>query len=133
VILPDAVAATGELAMRLAFTLKDLGYRFPEFPLPPGQTPLGYLRELTERGVRTRYGTGPLAIRARGQVAHELDLIGRLDLAGYFLIVWDIVEHCRTHDILVRAVARRPTARSATPSGSPRSIRSVWSSCSSGS
>jgi error-prone DNA polymerase len=100
--LPDAVVATGELAMRLAFTLKDLGYRFPEFPLPPGQTPLGYLRELTERGVRTRYGTGALAIQARRQVAHELDLIGRLDLAGYFLIVWDIVEHCRTHDILVQ-------------------------------
>jgi error-prone DNA polymerase len=100
--LPDAVAATGELAMRLAFTLKDLGYRFPEFPLPPGQTSLGHLRELTERGVRTRYGTGPLATRARRQVAHELDLIGRLDLAGYFLIVWDIVEHCRAHDILVQ-------------------------------
>jgi len=100
--LPDAVDATGELAMRLAFTLKDLGYRFPEFPLPPGQTPLGYLRELTEHGVRARYGTGPLATRARRQVAHELDLIGRLDLAGYFLIVWDIVEHCRSHDILVQ-------------------------------
>ena len=42
--LPDALANTGELALRLAFTLKDLGYRFPEFPLPPGQTPLGYLR-----------------------------------------------------------------------------------------
>jgi error-prone DNA polymerase len=100
--LPDAVAATGELAMRLAFTLKDLGYRFPEFPLAPGQTPLGHLRELTERGVRARYGAGPLAARARRQVAHELDLIGRLDLAGYFLIVWDIVEHCRSHDILVQ-------------------------------
>jgi error-prone DNA polymerase len=47
--LPDALDNTGELALRLAFTLKDLGYRFPEFPLPPGQTPLGYLRELTER------------------------------------------------------------------------------------
>src|SRR5213594_294618 len=100
--LPDALASTGELAMRLAFTLKDLGYRFPEFPLPPGQTPLGHLRELTERGVRARYGAGPLAARARRQIAHELDLIGRLDLAGYFLIVWDIVEHCRTHDILVQ-------------------------------
>src|SRR3989442_1516143 len=44
----------------------------------------------------------PLVARARRQVAHELDLIGRLDLAGYFLIVWDIVEHCRTHDILVQ-------------------------------
>ena len=100
--LPDALANTGELALRLAFTLKDLGYRFPEFPLPPGQTPLGHLRELTERGVRARYGTGPLAARARRQVAHELDLIGRLDLAGFFLIVWDVVEHCRTHDILVQ-------------------------------
>ena len=100
--LPDALANTGELALRLAFTLKDLGYQFPEFPLPPGQTALGYLRELTERGVRARYGEGTLAARARRQVAHELDLIGRLDLAGYFLIVWDIVEHCRTHDILVQ-------------------------------
>jgi error-prone DNA polymerase len=100
--IPDALDNTGELALRLAFTLKDLGYRFPEFPLPPGQTPLGHLRELSEHGVRARYGDGPLAARARRQIAHELELIGRLDLAGYFLIVWDIVEHCRTHDILVQ-------------------------------
>jgi len=100
--IPDALDNTGELALRLAFTLKDLGYRFPEFPLPPGQTPLGYLRELSERGLRVRYGDGSLAARARRQIAHELELIGRLDLAGYFLIVWDIVEHCRTHDILVQ-------------------------------
>src|SRR5207247_3373129 len=70
--LPDALANTGELAMRLAFTLKDLGYRFPEFPLPPGHTPLGHLRELTERGVRARYSMGPLAARARRQAIHEL-------------------------------------------------------------
>src|SRR5438309_806623 len=100
--IPEALDNTGELALRLAFTLKDLGYRFPEFPLPPGQTPLGHLRELSEHGARTRYGDGPLATRARRQIAHELELIGRLDLAGYFLIVWDIVEHCRTHDILVQ-------------------------------
>ena len=101
--LPEALDNAGELALRLAFTLKDLGYRFPEFPLPPGQTPIGHLRELTERGVRTRYGeASSLAARARRQVAHELELIGRLDLAGYFLIVWDIVEHCRAHDVLVQ-------------------------------
>src|SRR5437016_7518567 len=100
--LPDALANTCELAMRLAFTLKDLGYRFPDFPLPPGETPLEHLRELVERGVRARYGTGPLVTRARRQVAHELDVIGRLDLAGYFLIVWDIVEYCRANDILVQ-------------------------------
>src|SRR5216110_2667286 len=100
--LPDALANTGELALRLGFTLKDLGYRFPEFPLPPGETPLVHLRELVARGMRARYGTGPLAARARRQVAHELDIIGRLDLAGYFLIVWDIVEYCRANDILVQ-------------------------------
>src|SRR5436190_1373057 len=75
--LPDALANTGELALRLGFTLKDLGYRFPEFPLPPGETPLVHLRELVARGVRARYGTGPLAARARRQVAHELDIIER--------------------------------------------------------
>src|SRR5881628_1027486 len=100
--LPDALANTGELAMRLAFALKDLGYRFPDVPLPPGEKPLEHLRELVERGVRARYGTGPLVTRARRQVAHELDVIGRLDLAGYFLIVWDIVEYCRANDILVQ-------------------------------
>src|SRR5919198_999159 len=100
--IPEALAATGELAMRLSFTLKDLGYRFPDFPVPPGETPLSYLRTLVERGVRERYGKGQILARARQQVAHELEIIGRLDLAGYFLIVWDIVEYCRTHDILVQ-------------------------------
>src|SRR5437762_1775946 len=52
--------------------------------------------------MRARYGAGPLATRARAQIAHELRIIGRLDLAGYFLIVWDIVEHCRANDILVQ-------------------------------
>jgi error-prone DNA polymerase len=101
--LPGAVATSGELALRLAFTLKDLGYRFPEFPLPPGATPQTYLRDLVDQGVRRRYGErGDLARRARAQVRHELEIIGQLDLAGYFLIVWDIVEFCRTHDILVQ-------------------------------
>jgi error-prone DNA polymerase len=99
---PAAVANTGELALRLGFTMKDLGYRFPDYPLPPGQTPLGFLRALCERGAKTRYGTGPLAERAKHQIERELDLIGRLDLPGYFLIVWDLVEYCRRHDILVQ-------------------------------
>src|SRR5437667_457674 len=100
--LPDAVATTDELALRLQFTMKDLGYRFPDFPLPPGQSALEHLRELTRHGVRARYGQGELAERARRQVAHELEIIGRLDLAGYFLIVWDIVEFCRGNEVLVQ-------------------------------
>jgi error-prone DNA polymerase len=100
--LPDALAASGELALRLGFTLKNLGYRFPDFPLPSRTSALEHLRELALAGARRRYGAGPLAGRARAQIAHELDLIGRLDLAGYFLIVWDIVEFCRASDILVQ-------------------------------
>src|SRR5882724_3082344 len=100
--LPDAVATTDELALRLQFTMKDLGYRVPDFPLPPGQSTLEHLRELTRHGVRARYGQGELAERARRQVSHELEIIGRLDLAGYFLIVWDIVEFCRANDVLVQ-------------------------------
>src|SRR3990167_120100 len=99
---PEAVANTGELALRLGFTLKHLGYRFPDYPLPRGETPIGFLRALGERGARGRYGSGPLRERARRQIQRELDLIGRLDLAGYFLIVWDLVEHCRAQDILVQ-------------------------------
>ena len=99
---PEAVTNTGELAMRLGFTLKDLGYRFPDYPLPRGQTPIGFLEVLARRGARDRYGDGPLAEKARRQIAHELALIGRLDLAGYFLIVWDLVEYCRAHHILVQ-------------------------------
>ncbi len=99
---PEAVANTGELALRLGFTLKHLGYQFPDYPLPPGETPMGFLRALSERGARGRYGSGPLAEKARRQIERELTLIGRLDLAGYFLIVWDLVQYCRRNGILVQ-------------------------------
>jgi error-prone DNA polymerase len=99
---PEAVANAGELALRLGFTLKNLGYQFPDYPLPPGETPIGYLRALCARGARERYGSGPLAAKARRQIERELSLIGRLDLAGYFLIVWDLVEFCRRSDVLVQ-------------------------------
>jgi error-prone DNA polymerase len=99
---PDAVANTGELALRLGFTLKHLGYQFPDYPLPRGQTPMGLLRALSEAGAHARYGSGPLAERARRQIERELALIGRLDLAGYFLIVWDLVRYCRDSGILVQ-------------------------------
>jgi error-prone DNA polymerase len=100
--MPDALATSGELALRLSFTLKNLDYRFPDFPLPPGTSALEHLRDLAGAGARRRYGDGPLAARARRQIAHELEIIGRLDLAGYFLIVWDIVEFCRASEILVQ-------------------------------
>ena len=97
---PDAVAAAGELADRLGYTMADLGYRFPAYPVPAGGTMISFLRAITEAGACERYR--PYHDRARRQIARELDLIERLDLAGYFLIVWDIVNFCRQQDILVQ-------------------------------
>jgi error-prone DNA polymerase len=98
--LPDAVAGTRELADRLEYTMADLGYRFPEYPVPRGETMASFLRKITQAGARERYR--PYHDRARAQIARELDLIEKLDLAGYFLIVWDIVNFCRQEDILVQ-------------------------------
>jgi error-prone DNA polymerase len=97
---PDAVHATRELADRLQFTMQDLGYRFPKYPIPDGETEMSFLRKIAEVGARRRYR--PFHDRARAQVARELDLIEKLELAGYFLIVWDIVNFCRQQDILVQ-------------------------------
>jgi error-prone DNA polymerase len=97
---PDALAGAAALAERLEYTMADLGYRFPSYPVPPGQTEMSFLRHVTEAGARDRYR--PYTDKARAQIARELDLIAKLDLAGYFLIVWDIVNYCRQHDILVQ-------------------------------
>jgi error-prone DNA polymerase len=95
-----AVARTGELADRLQFTMADLGYRFPDYPVPPGETQSSFLRHLADAGARDRFR--PYHDGARVQMARELDLIEKLQLAGYFLIVWDIVNFCRQHDVLVQ-------------------------------
>jgi error-prone DNA polymerase len=98
--VPQALAGTEALAERLEFTLANLGYRFPEYPVPAGETQASFLRRLAQVGARDRYR--PYHDRARAQIARELDLIERLDLAGYFLIVWDIVNFCRQQGILVQ-------------------------------
>ncbi|HOL70308.1 MAG TPA: error-prone DNA polymerase [Bryobacteraceae bacterium] len=98
--LPEAIANTAELSSRLEFELTDLGYEFPKYPVPPGETMDSFLRKLTEEGARQRYR--PYHERARRQIERELALIEKLKLSGYFLIVWDIVRFCREQGILVQ-------------------------------
>jgi len=98
--LPQALAGTEALAERLEFTLANLGYRFPQYPVPAGETEISFLRRLTQVGARDRYR--PYHDRARAQIDRELALIEKLDLAGYFLIVWDLVNYCRRERILVQ-------------------------------
>ena len=98
--LPEAITGTRELADRLEYTMADLGYRFPDYPVPAGETMVSFLRKIAQAGARERYR--PYHDRARGQVERELALIEKLELAGYFLIVWDLVNFCRQQDILVQ-------------------------------
>ena len=102
--LPEAIANTVELSSRLAFTFKDLGYEFPKYPVPEGETMISFMRERTGEGFQQRYGrsASELQSRARCQIERELKLIEELDLAGYFLIVWDLVRFCREENILVQ-------------------------------
>jgi error-prone DNA polymerase len=98
--IPEAVANTEVLSSRLKFTLNDLGYQFPRYPVPGGETQMSFLRRRTEEGMIARYGAGHE--KARQQIERELALIEKLDLPGYFLIVWDIVCFCREKNILIQ-------------------------------
>jgi error-prone DNA polymerase len=102
--VPDAIANTVELSSRLEFTLNDLGYEFPRYPVPDGETMMSFLRERTREGMQSRYGRADAELkkRARRQIERELNLIEHLKLAGYFLIVWDLVRFCRAQNILVQ-------------------------------
>jgi error-prone DNA polymerase len=98
--LPEAIAETVELSQRLEFTLENLGYEFPRYPTPDGQTEAGFLRRQAIEGAHRRYGS--YSGQVKKQIEHELALIEKLKLEGYFLIVWDIVEYCRRNGILVQ-------------------------------
>ena len=103
--LPEAIGNTAELSARLGYSLADLGYEFPMYPVPPRETMDSFLRKRAEEGVSNRYavkGDHDLFARAKRQVEKELTLITKLKLAGYFLIVWDIVRFCREQNILVQ-------------------------------
>jgi error-prone DNA polymerase len=103
--VPHAVRNSAELSSRLCFGLSDLGYEFPRYPVPDGETMDSFLHKRVAEGVMRRYGPKNdrgLLERAKKQVQHELDLIARLGFAGYFLIVWDIVQFCKHNGILVQ-------------------------------
>lgn len=95
-----AVENTLELAARMEFTLADLGYRFPDYPVPAGESQESFLRKRVFEGARDRYGK--LTEQVGKQLDRELALIGSLGFAGYFLVVWDICNFCRGQGILVQ-------------------------------
>ncbi len=103
---PGVVELAAEVGRAAAFDLSLVAPRLPPYPCPPGPdgaplTEMQFLRQLAEAGGRRRYGERPsahedLSLRARAwrTIDHELEVIEGLGFAGYFLVVWDIVEFC---------------------------------------
>ena len=103
--MPDATQNSVALSSRLQFELSDLGYEFPHYSVPGGETMDSFLRKRVAEGIVRRYGpknNHDLLKRAEKQVERELALIAQLGFAGYFLIVWDIVQYCKRNDILIQ-------------------------------
>jgi error-prone DNA polymerase len=98
--LPEAITNTERLADRLTFSLENIGYSFPDFPVPGGHDMNSFLRTITWFGAQQRYEA--ISLKVRRQLEEELALITRLGFAGYFLIVWDIVNFCREHNVMVQ-------------------------------
>lgn len=93
------IRATRAIAERCTFRLRELRPALPVFPLPPGVDADDYLAQLVEAGATERWGPHRTPAQ-RTQLDHELAIIRRLGMAGYFLIVWDIVRFARREGIL---------------------------------
>ena len=111
---PGVVELAAEIGRAAAFDLSLVAPSLPPFPCPGGLTEMQYLRRIVEEQGAQRYGTRPapaavangpagtssLRARAWATIDHELAIIEQLGFAGYFLVVWDLVEFCRREDIM---------------------------------
>jgi error-prone DNA polymerase len=94
---PEAVSNTLAIAEKCNVSLNFSGYHFPDLSLPQGETPASYLAKLCWQRVHDKYRNLNPEIEAR--VNYELNLIKKLGLSGYFLIVWDIMDYASRNDI----------------------------------
>lgn len=100
--LPEAVAATAEIASRINFSMDELSYSFPDYPVPPGETMDSILRQKAQQRAIERYQNSKKATRFQinSRLDKELKIIEMKKLAGYFLVVGDISDFCKDKGIL---------------------------------
>ena len=96
---PDAIRQTGRLLAAITFDLGQLAYDYPHEPVPPGYTPQGWLEALVRREAHARWPEGTPADMQK-LLDEELEIIGRLNYAAYFLTVHDIVRFAQDRGIL---------------------------------
>lgn len=96
---PESLENTNKIADRCNVKLEFGHLLLPEFPVPEGFNAVSYLRHLCEEALPERYEVVDEAVRKR--LDFELDIINTMGYACYFLIVWDFINYCRSHDIPV--------------------------------
>ena len=96
---PEALENTCRIADRCNVKLEFGHLLLPEFPVPDGFDAVSYLRHLCEEALPERYEVVDETVRKR--LDFELDIINTMGYACYFLIVWDFINYCRSHDIPV--------------------------------
>ena len=94
---PEVLRNSLHIAEQCNVDLNFSSYRFPEFTVPDGETTDSYLAGLCQRKAKERYGE--LSERVTRQITYELDLIRKMELSGYFLIVWDIMDYAKRNGI----------------------------------
>ncbi len=109
--LPEALTATLQIAERCNVHLEKKQHVFPHFEVPPGETLESFFAKVARQGFESRRPELE-RLRAAGQLKHslaeyeerlerEIELIQRMQYAGYFLIVWDFVRFARERCIPV--------------------------------
>jgi error-prone DNA polymerase len=96
---PELMAQTMHISHRCNFVLDELRYEYPRELVPKEYTAHGWLRELTEEGIRWRW-PGGAEPKVRNIIEHELALIRELGYEHYFLTVHDLVDYARSQHIL---------------------------------
>jgi DNA polymerase III subunit alpha len=109
---PAAIVRTMEIAERCNFKLHKIDNPFPDFAVPQGHTANSYFEEVCREGLKKRMETAVRQLELRGvrratpdeyqaRLDFEIDIIKRMNYAGYFLIVWDFIKYARDHGIPV--------------------------------
>jgi len=101
--VPEALTNTLRIAEMCQVELEFGRPHLPVFPVPEGQTPQSYLRQLCKEGLRHRYGERADSPEIRQRLEHELSVIHQMGFDTYFLIVWDLCRAARERDIWYNA------------------------------
>ncbi|MFQ5691895.1 MAG: DNA polymerase III subunit alpha [Nitrospinota bacterium] len=97
---PDALRNTLEVAERCNLELEFGGNHLPRYVTPDGSSLDDFLARLARKGLERRLETDGLApgvsrAEYEERLASELEIIRKMGYSGYFLIVWDFIDHAR--------------------------------------